>query len=439
MSPSPNTAKIGVLSATALVISNMIGTGIFTSLGFQLVSIQHCFSVLLLWLIGAVMAFCGALVYSELGAAMPRSGGEYVYLSKTYHPMLGFLSGFVSMSIGFAAPAALSSIAFGTYLSRLFNLTSPTVSGIILLCLLTMLHCLAIRMSTSVQITITALNIGLIIFFIAAGLTLPAGTPSGFCLPAQGIISDILNPSFAVCLVYVTYAYSGWNAASYIAGDIEMPQKKLPAALCIGTVLVAVLYILLNYTFLVAAPRDALSGQLEVAYIAAQHIFGDAGGKIIGYIIALLLLASVSSFVFVGPRLTKIMGEDIPLLGFFARTTRAGIPVPAIILQFCISMLMIITTTFEQALTYVGFTLNLCSLLTVAGVYLHRHRYPDAPRPFKIWGYPLTPFLFICFMFWNLLYLLMERPIQSLAGLLTLLIAMLCYGITIRRSVKEKN
>jgi len=438
MSKPSKPVKIGVLSATAMVVSNMIGTGIFTSLGFQLVSIQHCFSVLLLWLIGAVMAFCGALVYSELGAAMPRSGGEYVYLSKTYHPMLGFLSGFVSMSIGFAAPAALSSIAFGTYLTRLFNLPSPVITGIIMLSLLTILHCLAIRMSSAVQITITALNIVLIIFLIAAGQIISSGISAGFCLPDKRIVADIFNPSFAVCLVYVTYAYSGWNAASYIAGDIDMPQKKLPAALCIGTLLVAVLYILLNYTFLVAAPRDALAGQLEVAYVAAQHIFGSAGGKIIGSIIAFFLLASVSSFVFVGPRLTKVMGEDIPLMSFFARTTRTGIPVPAIILQYCISMIMILTTTFEQALTYVGFTINLCSLLTVTGIYIHRRRYPDALRPFKTWGYPLTPFLFICFMLWNLLYLLIERPIQSIAGLITLFIAVLWYGITSRGSIRRK-
>jgi len=429
--------KIGTAAATAMVISNMVGTGVFTSLGFQLVDIQHCASILLLWGIGGCMALCGALVYAELGAALPRSGGEYVYLSVSYHPAIGFLSGFVSVSIGFAAPAALSSIAFGTYLARVFNLPNPVIPGTVLLCFLTVLHCMNIRMSASVQIAVTALNVCLILFFVMAGLSSASEPFHRLCPLNRSVLDDMMNPAFAVALVYVTYAYSGWNAAAYFAGDIAQPQTTLPRALIIGTVLVAVLYGLLNYTFLATAPVESLAGQLEIGYICAQNIFGRAGAKIIGSIISLLLLASVSSLVFIGPRITKAMGEDIRLLSFFSAVSPRNIPVRAILLQFSISLLLILTTTFEQALTYVGFTINLCSLLTVLGVMLHRRRYPDVARPFTIPLYPLPVFVFSAFMLWNLIYLLYERPQESLAGIATLGCAAIVYSIAHPRQARR--
>ncbi|MCX8044338.1 MAG: amino acid permease [Desulfobacterota bacterium] len=418
---------IGFSSATALVMSNMIGTGIFTSLGFQLVEIQHCASILLLWIIGAIIALCGALTYGELGAAIPRSGGEYVYLAKIYHPVLGFLSGFTSMTIGFAAPAAISSIAFGTYCMRIINLPSPTLPAVFLLCCLTILHCFHNRMSASLQIVVTAVNVCFMMFFIVAGLLGARLTPLDFCMPDATILKDIMNPAFAVSLVYVTYAYTGWNAAAYISGEMRNPQKLLPRSLTSGTMIVAALYLVLNYTFLVTAPVSELAGQLEVAFIAARYIFGPVGAKITASMIAMLLVASVSSLVFIGPRITAEIGKDIRLLSFFSCVSRTGIPVRAIVLQFIISIIMIVTTTFEQALTYVGFTLNLCSLLTVGGVVLFRARYPHIPRPFTIPLYPIPVILFCGFMLWNLVYLLLERPAESLAGLATVGIACLIY------------
>lgn len=430
MNPISKTHKIGFLAATALVISNMIGTGIFTSLGFQLVEIRHCASILFLWLAGGVIALCGALVYGEIGSAIPRSGGEYVYLRKIYNPVLGFLSGFISMTVGFAAPAAISSIAFGTYCMRVLDLPAPVQPAAALLCLLTILHCFHNRMSSALQITVTTLNICMMIFFIAAGLRFASPVPAGFCSPDIDMLKEIMQPACAVALVFVTYAYTGWNAAAYIAGELDRPQTILPRSLVVGTVLVAILYLLMNFTFLATAPASELAGQLEVAFISARYIFGLAGAKITATMICLLLVASVSSLVFIGPRITAEIGRDIPLLGFFSVLSRTGIPVRAILLQFIISMSMILTTTFEQALTYVGFTLNLCSLLTVVGVVVHRKRYPHDPRPFRTPLYPLPVILFCAFMLWNLVYLLIERPAESLAGLVTLAAACLVYALS---------
>ena len=425
--------KIGFLTATALVISNMVGTGIFTSLGFQLVEIQHCASILALWLVGAVIALCGALVYGEIGSAIPRSGGEYVYLGKIYHPVLGFLSGFISMTVGFAAPAAISSIAFGTYCIRVFDLPSPIPPAALLLCLLTILHCFHNRMSAALQLTVTTVNICMMLFFIVAGLRTALPVPRGFCSPDVNMLKDLVKPACAVALVFVTYAYTGWNAAAYIAGELDRPQMILPRSLVAGTVLVGFLYLLMNFTFLATAPAHELAGQLEVAFISARYIFGLAGAKITASMICLLLVASVSSLVFIGPRITAEIGKDIPLLGFFSVLSRTGIPVRAILLQFTISLSLILTTTFEQALTYVGFTLNLCSLLVVGGVVVHRKRYPYDLRPFTTPLYPVPVVLFCAFMIWNLVYLLIERPVQSLAGLATLCAACCVYALSCTR------
>ncbi|MEI6126283.1 MAG: amino acid permease [Pseudomonadota bacterium] len=431
-------ARIDALSATAMVISNMIGTGVFTSLGFQLAGIKHTFSILMLWVIGAVMALCGAMAYGELGAAMPRSGGEYNYLSKIYHPAIGFLSGWVSLTIGFAAPAALSSMAFGAYLARVFQFISPMAAGITMLTLLTLLHCTGIKAGTAFQKSATFFNMLLILVFVVCGLFFTHNTLPVPLIPDASSLKDLLTPAFAVSLVYVTYAYSGWNAAAYVAGDMAQPKKILPLSLCAGTGIVAVLYLLLNYTFLKTASVDALAGQVDVAYVSAGNVFGPGGGSLVSCIISLLLISSVSSFVFVGPRIMQTMGEDIHEIRFFSGKTKNGAPARAIIFQYVISIFLVLTGSFEKVLLYVGFTINLCAFMTVLGLFIHRHKYKHSERPYKVWGYPFTPVLFLLIMLWNLTYLLLEKPVQSFAGLATVLFGLVFYYCG-RASANQEN
>jgi basic amino acid/polyamine antiporter, APA family len=419
--------NISIGSAIALVIANMIGTGVFTTLGFQLAGIKNTLAVLLLWVIGALASLCGAMVYGELGAAMPRSGGEYEYLSKTYHPSMGFLAGWVSVFVGFPAPIALASMAFGAYFSGIFPVASPQTLAVAVLVSLTLIQCIGVRVGTSFQNVFSSCNIILILFFVIAGLFF---SQKSFSVPLsfdRGFFTDIASPAFAVSLVYVSYAFSGWNASAYIAGEIDQPQKNLPLSLLLGTALVAVLYLLINYTFLATAEVSQLAGQIDVGYISADNIFGHRGRDIVGLIISVLLVSSISSFIFVGPRIAQVIGEDYPLLQRFSLRTKRGVPLAATLFQSFISLVLIITTSFETVLIYVGFALNLCTFLAVFGVFVSRWRFPDLPRPYKTWGYPVVPVIFLVIMGWNLVYLLVERPVASSAGLLTMLLGLVFY------------
>jgi APA family basic amino acid/polyamine antiporter len=429
MTHSGSPRQIRLPSATALVIANMIGTGVFTSLGFQLLGLTDLPAVLMLWVVGGVVALCGALVYGELGAAMPRSGGEYHYLSKIYSPVVGFLSGWVSMTIGFSAPVALAGMAFGSYTARVFPAAPPMTFAVAALLLITLLHCTGRRIGLAFQNSVTLMKVALIAGFILCGWLLADGSGFPQFKPSAATLKDMVSPAFAVSLIFVSYSYSGWNASAYIAGEMENPRVRLPVSLWAGTALVAVLYFLLNYTFLKTAPAGELKGQLEVGYVSARHIFGPLAGYIFSVMISLLLVSSISSMVFVGPRLVQVMGEDLALFRFLAKKTGRGTPINAIVFQSVISLALIITSTFEKVLTYVGFTLNLFTFLAVFGVFIHRRKFRNAERPYKTWGYPVVPVVFILLMLWTQIYLVVQRPLQSLAGLATVAAGLVFYAL----------
>ena len=422
--------KVSVAGAFALVIANMIGTGVFTSLGFQLEGIKNPLAVLLLWGIGALAALCGAMAYGELGASMPRSGGEYQYLSRIYHPSVGFLSGWVSVFVGFPAPIALASMAFGAYFSGVFPIAPPQTLAVAVLVIITLIQATGFNVGTSFQNIFSSCTIILILFFVMCGLFFSNTRIPVPLVLDKGFFNDIASPTFAVSLVYVSYAFSGWNASAYIAGEMDRPQKNVPLSLLLGTAVVAVLYLLLNYTFLATATVSELAGQIEVGYISAGNIFGPRGRDIVGGIISVLLVSSISAFVFVGPRITQAIGEDYPLLRFFSFRTRRSVPLTAMLLQSMVSLVLILTSSFETVLIYVGFALNLCTFLSVLGVFVSRRRFIDLPRPYKTWGYPVVPIIFLVIMGWNLVYLLVERPIASLAGVLTMILGLVFYFIS---------
>src|SRR5437773_6902766 len=219
--------SIGFVTASSIVIANIIGTGIFTSLGFQLADIQSGFPLLMLWIIGGVTALCGALCYGELSAALPRSGGEYHFLSQIYHPALGFMAGFVSATVGFAAPTALAALAFGKYLQGVLGFGSPVLLSFAVVWVVALFHLKNLQVGSAFQNFSTLVKLLLIGALIAAGLFVHPKQPIDF-LPAPGDTTLIFGASFAVALVYVMYSYSGWNAAVYVAGEIKQPEKNVP-------------------------------------------------------------------------------------------------------------------------------------------------------------------------------------------------------------------
>ncbi len=425
--------KMKVFTATLIVIASMIGTGVFTSLGFQLMGVHSGFGILMLWLVGGVIALCGALCYGELASAMPRSGGEYHYLSKIFHPFAGFLSGWVSSTVAFAAPTALAAMALGTYVNKVFPSTNPVILAAAVIIIVTFIHSFNLRQSARFQNIFTILEIVLILFFIIAGFILE--TPQTLSmLPQQSTMLNegwhsIFSSSFAVSLIYVSYAYSGWNTATYMASDIENPSKNVPKALFYGTIIVMVLYVLLNYIFLYSAPAKEMQGQVEVGLISAIHIFGLKIGNMMGMMIALLLIASISSFVLAGPRVAQVMGEDLPQLSFLSITNKHGVPYVAKIIQGVISLLLILTASFGKVLLYIGFTLSLSTFFTVLGLFVLRSRMKGKQDGYKTFGYPVTPIIFLALSAWMLYFTIQEHPKESLLGLGTIFAGSAVYFI----------
>lgn len=434
--------RISLLTATCLVVANMIGIGVFTSLGFQVVNIQSGFSLLFLWFVGGVFALCGALAYGELGAAMPRSGGEYHYLSKIYHPALGFLSGWLSVTVGFAAPIAAAAIALGTYFCRIIwepeNTPSfyPQAIALFVAIVISLLNTKDLKLASSFQQIFTLLKVLLIVVFIGCGLVLATPQDISF-LPSAADSNLIFSAPFAISMVYVTYSYSGWNAAIYLASDIDQPAKNLPRSLLLGTAIVMVLYLLLNLVFLYSTPIDQLAGQLEIGYISGNQIFGAIGAKIMAFLISFGLISSISSMVLAGSRITQAIGEDIPAFRILAKKNAQGIPYTAILFQLAIVVFFIITATFESVITYLGFTLTLSSFLTVLGVFVHRIRYPEVARPYKTWGYPVTPIIFLLISLWIMIFLLQGKPMESVAGLVTIALGLPVYFWAVKKKLAD--
>jgi APA family basic amino acid/polyamine antiporter len=424
--------SVGFLTACSIVIANIIGTGIFTSLGFQLANIQSGFVLLMLWVIGGAAALCGALCYGELSAALPRSGGEYHLLSKIYHPALGFMAGFVSATVGFSAPIALAAMAFGKYLQGVLDFGSPVFFSFVVVWLVALFHLKNLRFGSAFHNLSTLIKLLLIAAFVVAGFFVHPKQPIDF-FPAPGDTTLIFGAPFAVALVYVMYSYSGWNAAVYITGEIEQPERNVPRSLLIGTGTVIVLYVLLNAIFLVTTPAQELKGQLEVALIAGKHIFGANGGRVAGAVICLGLISAISSMTWIGPRVTMSMGEDHWLLRLMGRKNFHGIPTNAIVLQLLIVNLLLLTRSFESVVQYTQFSLLLCSLFTVLGVIVLRVTRPELARPYRVWAYPLPPIVFATITIWMMFYLLRWKTTESLAGLATALVGLLLYFCTLKR------
>jgi APA family basic amino acid/polyamine antiporter len=423
--------KISAVTATTLAVADMIGTGVFTSLGFQVRDILSAFSVLLLWVVGGVVALCGALSYAELAAAFPRSGGEYNFLSRTFHPALGFMAGWISATVGFAAPVALAAMAFGEYFAGVLPGAPVLVLGIGVTWLVTLVHLSGVKRGSLLQNVSTFIKLGLIAALIVAGLSIDNPQPISF-IPSAKDLDYIAGAPFAISLVFVLYAYSGWNAATYIADEIKDPQRNLPRSIMIALLLVTLLYVVLNGVFLYTTPMSEMAGQLDVALIAGRHIFGDAGGRIVAALICVGLVSSISAMMWVGPRVTMVMGEDIPALSRFSTRSSSGVPVFAIGFQLFVVTALLLTQSFEAVLDFIQFGLTFSSFLTVLGVIVLRRTHPELPRPYKAWGYPLTPVLFLGVTLFVLYHLMTERPLQSLASIATMLVGFLVYAISVR-------
>ena len=375
--------KFSSTTAIAIVIANMIGTGVFTSLGFQLMDVQSGSAILLLWVIGGIAALCGALTYAELGSQLPRSGGEYNFLGRLYHPAMGFVSGWISITIGFAAPIALAAMTFAAYLGSAFEGLSREMLAVGLILSLTVLHGVTRSLSGGTQVVFTALKVALVVGFSVAALTVGETRSIDFSF-GEAEIAYLGSGAFAVSLIYVNYAYTGWNAATYLIDEVDEPARNLPKILIVGTGLVMLSYVLLNYVFLSVAPIEAMQGKIEIGMIAADYAFGEAGGRAMGITLSLLLISTVSAMLMAGPRVLQVIGQDFHLFRWLAKTNRDGIPMTAIWAVALLSVALVLSSSFESILVFSGFILALNTFFAVGGIFVLRARQKREGTPLVV-------------------------------------------------------
>jgi len=373
--------RIGVRTATFLVVASMVGTGVFTTSGLLLADLRSAPAVLLAWGLGGVLAMAGALSYAELVAALPSNGGEYYLLSVIYHPSIGFASGVVSFVVGFSAPIAASALAFGHYVHALWPAVPELPPALALVAVMCAVHAFRVRAGGGVQDALTAFKVLLIAGFVAVGAAFLV--PERLAEAERPLLAATLSPQFAVALIYVTFSYSGWNAAAYVAGEVRAPSRTLPLALMAGTALVTLLYLGINLVFLAGAPAEQLRGEVEVGHVAAVHLLGRPAGSVMSGIIALGLVSTVGALIMTGTRVLEAMGRDHGTLALLARRATGGGPFVAVVLQGAVAVIMVLTASFDALLGYIGFTLSVFAALTVLGVIVMRAQAPELERPYR--------------------------------------------------------
>ena len=421
--------KLSLFAATAMVVANMIGTGVFTSVGFQIADFNSATPILTLWLCGGLLSLCGALCYAELVTMMPRSGGEYHLLREAYHPMVGFMAGWVSLVAGFAAPIALAAVAFAKYAQHFGVNGNQQVLASALVLALTAVNFGGDRWTGRFLSGFTTLKVLLILAFIVGAILLPSTTAATSLAPKTGDLSLVFSSAFAGAMFWVMYAFEGWNAAAYVAGEVEDPKRNMPRALVVGTLIVTVLYVGLNAVFLWRAPWADMKLKEEAGLIAAQAIFGATGGKFMGFLIAFGLISSVGAMICAGSRVNERMGQDLPFLRWLTYRNAQGAPVIGVAIVSVLAIAMIFTGTFDEVLHYVEALLVASSCLAVLAVIWLRWRRPDAERPFKVPLYPLTPLLFAAMIIYMLKVMWTTRPMESLVGVGTLVVGLIVYFV----------
>jgi len=418
--------QLGLSSAVALVVASMIGTGVFTTSGFLLADLKSRWLVLAAWFVGGTLAALGALSYGALARRIPESGGEYTFLSQTLHPAAGFLAGWISLLVGFSAPLAAAAMGFGEYARPWLGGLPARLSGTLLVLLFASLHAAHVRRGAWAQNWTVLVKVVFIAVFVAYGFThLPhlEPTPS----PPAGL------PVFAVSLVWVSFSYSGWNAAVYVGGEVCDPARNLPRALLWGTGIVTALYLGLNAVFVFSAPAELLAGKLDIGGVAAEAIGGPGWGLAVSALVALALVTSVSSLTMAGPRVYARMAAD----GNFPRwlAVASGPPRASICFQTLIALALLWTAAYEQLLTFIGFTLGLSAAATVTGLMVLRRREGSG---LVVPGWPWVPGLFVLITLAITGFTIARKPRESLAGLATLAVGWVAWWLSQKRDFRER-
>ena len=444
---------MGLRSATALVIANMVGAGIFTTTGFQAADLGHPLYIFVLWVVGGVLALLGALCYAELGAMMPHAGAEYVYLRETYGPAIGFMSAFVSLVAGFSAAIAAATKSFVIYLGHFLpflaaetSLGGPVATADLiavgLVWLLVAIHLRAVRSGTGFNDFMTIFKVAGIVVIVLAAASIGRGSVSNLVTVSptfQEMSRTDTMAAFGTSLIFVMFCYSGWNAAAYVAGEMENPQRDLPRSLISGTAIVLMLYLGLNAVYFYGASVDELAGQVEVGLVSSRTLFGSWGVSGVTVVLCASILASASAMTLAGPRVYYALGRDFTAFSFLSRTRRTGAPAIALLVQGVVTTIIVLSGRVDQIQQYAGFTLSLFASLAVSCVIVLRIRRPDLDRPFRAWGYPASPLLFLAVSGWMMYWAIQGRPAESVGALLTVLFGGLIFAVAVARTKPDRR
>ena len=441
--------RLGLFSVVAIIVADMVGTGIFTTSGLLMENLRSPTMMVVLWGIGGFIALSGAFCYAELSAAMPYAGGEYYFLSRLFHPLPGFLSGWISFIVGFSAPVAAASIGMSEYLMQAFPQWIPEqpiigvsadvfarkgyAVGIILI--FTLLHIQGLKLGARVHNVLTIIKLALILGMILMGFSSGAGSLEHFSqsTPADYSFGGFKNMGLSV--MWILFAYSGWNAAAYIGSEVKNPSRNLPVALLLGTGIVILLYMLLNALFIYAIPPVDMEGVISVGSMAVKNLFGETYGRIFSLLIAVALFSSVSALIILGPRIYYAMARQGHFFRFAGRIhPRTGVPYLSVIIQGGVAVVIVFAGAFNEILTYMGFALSIFPIMAAYGIFiLHRKGLSAYRAP----GHPFFP---IFFMVSNLAILVLgyaERPVESSIALGTVLIGIPLYYIFKKVSLRK--
>ncbi len=442
--------KLGLFPTTNIVVANMIGAGIFTMSGLLMMDLLNPVLMISLWIVGGIIALCGALAYGELGAAIPEAGGEYTFLSKLYNPILGFLSGWVSFFVGFSAPIAASALGFTEYFTRAFpgflklGIFGETAEAVILkktyailiIVIFTLIHRRGLELGAKIQNSLTVMKVALIVGLVFFGFLLGKGDMNHFSLGSTFNFNFSGWKTIGLSLMWIMFAYAGWNASAYIGSEVKNPTKNLPRSLLLGTGIVLFLYICLNFFYVYAVPPADMGGVISIGGLAVGNLFGKSFESILSVFISFALFSSLSAFIILGPRVYYSMAKDRVFFKFAGEVhPKFGVPSKSILLQGGIAVVMVLFGTFDQLLTYMGFSLGIFPILAVFGVFKLRRANKSVSR---LPGFPVTSLVYIVTGVCILVLAYFERPVESSIAIGTVLIGIPAYFM-FKKKYKEQE
>lgn len=437
--PAALTRQLGLFDTIMLYVGIVLGSGIFLTTGLMAQALPSVWLILAAWIVGGLLTLAGSLIFAELGASLPEAGGQYVYLREAYGPLAGFLFGWVSFTVYISGAIAGLSAAFAEYLSYFFpslsfHILSSSVGafgfslpvtiswgqlvGVLVILLLSAANYAGVSWGKFIQNVFTIIKVTSLLALIVAGFLLAKEPIARWALNPQELSFGQLLSGFGLALVAVGWAFDGWTNVSFISGEIKDPQRNFPRALIVGTLTITVLYLLVNIVYFLALPLDEMTGVIRVAEKAGTALFGGSATAMLAVAVLISTFGALNGTILVGPRIYFAMARDNL---FFKKAAnvhpRFRTPGAAIILQATWACVLTLSGTFEQLLTFVMFVSILFWVAGAASLFTLRKKRPDLPRPFKTWGYPVVPLLFIAASVGILLNTLLEKPVESLAGL----------------------